>query len=51
MGTLIIDVDATSPRLDGAELRLTRKELAVLGLLARNAGRAHPRAISTRCGA
>ncbi|HEX6787496.1 MAG TPA: response regulator transcription factor [Acidimicrobiales bacterium] len=39
VGTLIIDVDAHVATLDGAELRLTRKELAVLGLLARNAGR------------
>jgi two-component system KDP operon response regulator KdpE len=39
VGTLIIDVDAHMALLDGAELRLTRKELAVLGLLARNAGR------------
>ena len=39
MGTLIIDVDAHVATLEGAELRLTRKELAVLGLLARNAGR------------
>jgi len=39
VGTLIIDVDAHVATLDGVELRLTRKELAVLGLLARNAGR------------
>ena len=38
VGTLIIDVDAHVATLDGVEL-LTRKELAVLGLLARNAGR------------
>ena len=37
VGTLIIDVDAHVATLDGVEL--TRKELAVLGLLARNAGR------------
>jgi len=39
VGTLLIDVDAHVATLDGTELRLTRKELAVLGLLARNAGR------------
>jgi two-component system KDP operon response regulator KdpE len=52
VGTLIIDVDAHMALLDGAELRLTRKELAVLGLLARNAGACSPIGpSSTRCGA
>jgi two-component system KDP operon response regulator KdpE len=39
VGTLIIDVDTHVATLGGTELKLTRKELAVLGLLARNVGR------------
>ena len=39
VGNLLIDPDAHVALLRGVELRLTRKELAVLGLLAQNAGR------------